>query len=114
VRATDDTRPRDDLPSLHGDTLVSPILDISELDHMDDHRDVTGEVRFYDDATAWGVILGSDGALYGVRGRQVPGPSLRVGEQVTFDPQPGDGGPRATAVRRLRPPAAARDRRGSS
>jgi cold shock CspA family protein len=60
-----------------------------------------GEVKFYDEATAWGLVLGDDGALYVVRGSRVPGAPLAVGERVLFDPQPARGGPRAAALRRL-------------
>ena len=60
-----------------------------------------GQVKFYDEPTAWGLILGVDGDLYAVRGR-LPGPPLEVGEQVLFEPQAAPGGPRAAAVRRLK------------
>ncbi|HEV8438129.1 MAG TPA: hypothetical protein VGT40_08545 [Methylomirabilota bacterium] len=63
---------------------------------------MTGEVKFYDEATAWGLILGADGALYVVRGGRLLGAPLRIGDTVIFEPQPAPGGPRATAVRRLR------------
>ena len=61
-----------------------------------------GQIRFYDEPTAWGIILGDDGGLYVIRGGQLPGPPLQVGERVVFEPQPAPGGPRATAVRRVR------------
>src|SRR5712692_4908770 len=63
---------------------------------------VYGQVRFYDEPTAWGLILGADGELYAVRGVRLPGPPLEVGEQVLFEPQAAPGGPRAAAVRRLK------------
>jgi cold shock CspA family protein len=72
---------------------------------------VIGEVKFYDEASAWGLILGADGGLYVVRGTQLPGAPLRVGEQVSFEPQPAQGGPRAARVRRLRAVEAARERK---
>jgi cold shock CspA family protein len=65
---------------------------------------VNGHVRFYDEDTAWGVIQGDDGGLYGVRGSGLPGPPLQVGEEVRFEPQSAPGGPRAALVRRLRMP----------
>jgi cold shock CspA family protein len=63
---------------------------------------VVGQITFYDESLAWGVVLGADGGLYAVRGAQISGPPLKVGERVTFEPQPAPGGPRAAAVRRLR------------
>jgi cold shock CspA family protein len=63
---------------------------------------MVGQIRFYDESTAWGVIQGADGGLYAVRGAQLSGPPLQVGERVVFEPQPAPGGPRATAVRRVR------------
>ena len=63
---------------------------------------MVGQVKFYDVSMGWGVILGADGGLYAVRGPQLQGPPLSVGERVVFKPQPAQGGPRATAVRRLR------------
>ena len=63
---------------------------------------MVGEIRFYDQSTAWGVIQGADGGLYAVRGAQLSGPPLQVGERVVFEPQSAPGGPRATAVRRVR------------
>ena len=67
-----------------------------------------GQVKFYDEPTDWGLILGADGALYGIRGTRLPGPPLQVGERVRFEPQPAPGGPRATDVRRLQAAAARR------
>lgn len=63
---------------------------------------MVGQIRFYDESTAWGVIQGADGGLYAVRGAQLSGPPLQVGERVVFEPLPAPGGPRATAVRRVR------------
>jgi len=60
-----------------------------------------GQIKFYDESMAWGVIVGDDGKLYAVRGSQVA-PPLQVGERVAFEPQSAPGGPRASAVRRLR------------
>jgi cold shock CspA family protein len=59
-----------------------------------------GQIKFYDEATAWGVILGADGRLYGVRSPRRLNPPLRVGERVVFEPRPAPGGPRAAGVRR--------------
>jgi cold shock CspA family protein len=67
---------------------------------------VVGQIRFYDESTAWGVILGADGALYAVRGAQLSGAPVHVGERVVFEPEPAPGGPRAAAVRRFRGTAA--------
>jgi hypothetical protein len=55
---------------------------------------VVGHITFYDQSLAWGIILGADGVLYAVRGAQLSGPPPRVGERVTFDPQPGARGAR--------------------
>ncbi|HXJ78939.1 MAG TPA: hypothetical protein VMS64_09685 [Candidatus Methylomirabilis sp.] len=63
---------------------------------------MVGQLKFYDESTAWGVILGADGGLYALRGARLTGPPLRVGERVVFEPEPAPGGPRATAVRRIR------------
>jgi cold shock CspA family protein len=63
---------------------------------------VVGQIKFYDESTAWGVILGADGGLYAVRGTQLAGSPVQVGERVVFEPQPAAGGPRAAAVRRVR------------
>ena len=73
---------------------------------------VNGQVKFYDEETAWGLILGDDGGLYGVRGTRLPGPPLQVGEKVLFEPQPAPGGPRAAGVRRLRMPEPSRRGKG--
>ncbi|HYB43721.1 MAG TPA: hypothetical protein VEL75_18225 [Candidatus Methylomirabilis sp.] len=66
-----------------------------------------GQIKFYDESTAWGVILGTDGRLYGVRGSR-GGPPLEIGERVVFEPQPAPGGPRAAELRRFRSSAASR------
>ena len=60
-----------------------------------------GRLRFYDSPTAWGVVLGDDGQLYMIQGQPASGVPLRVGERIRFDPAPGPGGLRATAVQRL-------------
>jgi hypothetical protein len=91
---------------------VSPILDIPRATAIGYCWDVTGEVRFYDEIAAWGVIRGADGALYVVNGNRIMGPPLRVGERVLFEPQPAQGGPRAAGVRRLRVGAASSPRSG--
>jgi cold shock CspA family protein len=62
---------------------------------------MTGRLRFYDAPTAWGVVLGDDGQLYMLLGQPASGVPLRVGERIRFEPAPGPGGPRATAVQRL-------------
>ena len=63
-------------------------------------RVVVGQIKFYDESTAWGVIQGADGGLYAMRGDQLAGPPPVVGDRVVFEPQPAPGGPRATAIRR--------------
>ena len=73
---------------------------------------VNGQVKFYDEDTAWGLIQGDDGGLYGVRGTRLPGPPLQVGEHVLFEPQAAPGGPRAAGVRRLRMPEPSRKGKG--
>lgn len=60
-----------------------------------------GQIKFYDEPTAWGIILGDDGTLYVIRGARISGPPLQVGDRVAFEPRPAPGGPRATAVRRI-------------
>jgi len=62
---------------------------------------VDGQVTFYDESTAWGVILGDDGGLYAVRGTLLSGPPLQVGDRVVFEPRPAPGGPRAAGVQRV-------------
>jgi hypothetical protein len=70
---------------------------------------INGQVEFYDEGCAWGLIRGEDGCLYDLRAGQLQGIAPRVGEWVTFEPQPASGGgPRASAVRRAGPPPAAR------
>ena len=64
-------------------------------------RVVIGQIKFYDESTAWGVIQGADGGLYAMRGAQLSGPPLQVGERVVFEPQAAPGGPRAAAIRRV-------------
>jgi cold shock CspA family protein len=59
----------------------------------------TGRVEFYDRPTAWGLIVGDDQDLYVVRGRDGRGTAPRVGERVSFEPQSGPDGKRATEVR---------------
>ena len=61
----------------------------------------TGRVEFYDRPTAWGLIIGDDQDLYVVRGRDGRGVAPRVGERVSFEPQTGTDGKRATEVRLL-------------
>ncbi len=59
----------------------------------------TGRIEFYDRPTAWGLIVGDDQDLYVVRGRDGRGASLRVGERVSFEPEPRADGKRAAEVR---------------
>jgi cold shock CspA family protein len=74
---------------------------------------MTGRLRFYDAATAWGVIVADEGGLYMLYGQPVTGAPLRDGERVRFEAAAGPGGPRAIGVQRLSPftkwpPSAAR------
>jgi len=64
---------------------------------------ITGQVEFYDEATAWGLIRGDDGHLYDLRGGHISGARPSVGDKVVFEPQAAPGGPRATGVRRVPP-----------
>ena len=59
----------------------------------------TGRIEFYDRPTAWGLIVGDDQDLYVIRGRDGRGAAPRVGERVSFEPQTGTDGKRATEVR---------------
>lgn len=69
---------------------------------------INGQVEFYDEGCAWGLIRGEDGCLYDLRAGQLQGAIPRVGEWVTFEPQSGSGAPRASALRRAAVPSAAR------
>jgi hypothetical protein len=60
-----------------------------------------GEISFYDEPSAWGVIVGQDGRLYEFRGAQIAGPPPRLGERVLFEPQASGRRRRAAVVRRL-------------
>src|SRR5207253_2637676 len=40
-------------------------------------RAVDGQIKFYDESTAWGIILGDDGGLYVVRGTLRSAPPCR-------------------------------------
>jgi cold shock CspA family protein len=62
---------------------------------------MNGQVKFYDEPTGWGLIVGDDGALYMLRGAQLTDAAPRVGERVAFEPQKAGGGLRAAAVRRI-------------
>lgn len=62
---------------------------------------MNGHVKFYDEPTGWGLIVGDDGALYMLRGGPTPEATPCVGERVAFEPQKAAGGLRATAVRRI-------------
>ena len=63
---------------------------------------MTGYMRFYDEPTAWGLILGDDERLYVVRGSHMLDPAPRVGEKVRFEPQETGRALKAVAVRRIR------------
>jgi cold shock CspA family protein len=75
----------------------------SDVERHREESVMTGQVEFYDEACAWGLIRGDDGRLYELRGAQLPGPPPREGDHVLFDPQPAPGGPRAQALRRAAP-----------
>jgi hypothetical protein len=65
---------------------------------------IGGQIEFYDEATAWGLIRGDDGHLYDLRSSHVSGAPPSVGDKVVFEPQATPGGRRASSVRRV-PPA---------
>ena len=54
---------------------------------------MTGRLRFYDHAAAWGVIIADEGGLYMLFGQPAVGVPLREGERVRFEPVAGPGGP---------------------
>jgi cold shock CspA family protein len=72
---------------------------------------INGQIEFYDEESEWGLIRGDDGHLYELRSAQLAKP--RVGDKVLFEPQSASGGPRATAVRRIKPAPAPIDLRRS-
>jgi cold shock CspA family protein len=74
---------------------------------------INGQIEFYDEESEWGLIRGDDGHLYELRSAQFAGPAPRVGDKVLFEPQSASGGPRAVAVRRLKPAPAPIDLRRS-
>jgi len=61
---------------------------------------MTGSLTFYDEPSAWGLIMGEDDRVYVVRGSQVLGVPPRVGDKVRFEPDQQGRGLRALAVRR--------------
>jgi hypothetical protein len=61
---------------------------------------ITGSMTFYDEPTAWGVILGDDGRLYVVRGSHIVAPPPRAGDKVAFEPRKTSGGLHAVDVRK--------------
>lgn len=62
---------------------------------------MTGYMTFYDEPSAWGLIMGDDDRLYVVRGPHLLGPSPRVGEKVRFEPEQSGRALKALAVRRI-------------
>ena len=76
-------------------------MDIPETHRPGHALVVDGQIKFYDESTAWGLILGDDGGLYVVRGTLLSGPPLQVGDRVVFEPRPAPGGPRAAGVQRV-------------
>jgi len=77
-------------------------LDIPRASRSRDASVVIGQIKFYDESTAWGLIQGVDGALYAMRGDQLVGSRPEIGDRVVFEVQPAPGGPRAIAIRRSR------------
>lgn len=63
---------------------------------------MTGDMTFYNEPTAWGLILGDDEPLYVVRGSYMVGPAPRVGEKVRFEPRETGRALKAVEVRRIR------------
>ncbi len=61
---------------------------------------MTGRMTFYDEPSAWGLILGDDQRVYVVRGSQVLGTAPRVGDKVLFEPEETGRALRALGVRR--------------
>jgi cold shock CspA family protein len=61
---------------------------------------ITGNMTFYDEPSAWGVILGDDGRIYIVRGGHMVAPSPRAGDKVAFEPRKTSSGLRAVDVRK--------------
>lgn len=61
---------------------------------------MTGYMTFYDEPSAWGLIMGEDDRVYVVRGSHVLGVPPRVGDRVRFEPDERGRGLRALAVRR--------------
>jgi hypothetical protein len=59
-----------------------------------------GQLRFYDESTAWGLILGEDGRLYAVRRSHMVEPAPEPDDRVTFEPRRTAGGLRAITVRK--------------
>ena len=76
-------------------------MDIPETHRPSHALVVDGQIKFYDESTAWGLILGDDGGLYVVRGTLRSGSPLRVGDRVVFEPRAAPGGPRAAGVQRV-------------
>jgi cold shock CspA family protein len=76
-------------------------MDIPRTRRSGHARAVDGQIKFYDEFTAWGIILGDDGGLYVVRGTLLSGSPLQVGDRVVFEPRPAPGGPRAAGVQRV-------------
>jgi hypothetical protein len=65
---------------------------------------MTGRMTFYDEPSAWGLILGDDDRVYVVRGAQVVGTPPQVGEPVAFEPEQHGSALRAVRVRRAGAP----------
>lgn len=61
---------------------------------------MTGSLTFYDEPSSWGLIMGDDDRVYVVRGAQLLGTPLRVGDKVRFEPEQKGRGLRALSVQR--------------
>ena len=75
---------------------------------------INGQIEFYDEDSQDVVSSAATTATCtSCAATQLAGPAPRVGDKVLFEPQPASGGPRAVAVRRLKPAPAPIDlRRG--
>ncbi len=61
---------------------------------------MTGTMTFYDEPSAWGLIMGDDERIYVMRGVHVIGAPPRVGDKVRFEPDEAGRALRAVAIRR--------------
>ncbi len=61
---------------------------------------MTGTMTFYDEPSAWGLIMGDDERVYVMRGGHIIGSPPRVGDKVQFEPEETGRARRALAIRR--------------